>query len=535
MKKASIGLYVQMGTGVQTISTLKSFLDIGVKLGYEKLYLGIGESFKVKNQPYYSYMRGRYEMAELKELNEYAKANGVEIIPAIQTLGHCHTIPCYSHYGPIIDHHDVLLIDEEKTYEFLEDIISTISDIFGKCRLMIGGDEAHLLGAGKYYDKHGPYDRTEIFVRHLKRVIGIATKYDIACEMWSDMLFKLETMNNYSEDHGFVASNSLLNVLPKNLTISHWTYGINDEDNLRRILREHKRLTPNVMLAGGFNKWHGHSPNNTISIKANKILLSAANKEEIEEVIFTMWEDNGGEASIFSILPAMFEAAIENGNISREEAEKLFVETTGMTKDEYMIADYLDYPYFQEIKEIANCSFYYLYADPLLAIFHSMVTENIDKAFADYAAKVAKVKKGRFAYIFDVYEKLALVLEKKAKMGVNIKNAYKANDKETLRKIATEDIPEVVKRLDVFFKAFDIRWKKENMPGGFEIHCARIGAARYRMLYVAEVLLDYCDGKLEVIRDLEDETLPFTYVEGAKEDTYALMCWNNIFTAGINW
>ena len=54
MKKASIGLYVQMGSGVQTISTLKSFLDIGVKLGYEKLYLGIGESFKVKNQPYYS-------------------------------------------------------------------------------------------------------------------------------------------------------------------------------------------------------------------------------------------------------------------------------------------------------------------------------------------------------------------------------------------------------------------------------------------------------------------------------------------------
>jgi spoIIIJ-associated protein len=35
--------------------------------------------------------------------------------------------------------------------------------------------------------------------------------------------------------------------------------------------------------------------------------------------------------------------------------------------------------------------------------------------------------------------------------------------------------------------------------------------------------------------NLEDETLPFTYVQGAKEDTYALMCWNNIFTAGINW
>ena len=54
MKKASIGVYIQMGTGVQTVSTLKEFIDIGVKLGYEKLYLGIGENFKVKNQPYLS-------------------------------------------------------------------------------------------------------------------------------------------------------------------------------------------------------------------------------------------------------------------------------------------------------------------------------------------------------------------------------------------------------------------------------------------------------------------------------------------------
>lgn len=535
MKKPSIGMYIQMGAGVQTVKTLKEFIDLGVKLGYEKLYLGIGENFKVKNQPYLSYMRGRYEMNELKEINEYAKVNGVELIPAIQTLGHFHTIPCYSHYKPIIDHHDVLLIDEEKTYEFLEDIISTIYDIFGKCRLMIGGDEAHLLGSGKYYDKHGNYDRTEIFIRHLRRVVDIATKYDITCEMWSDMFFKLETMENYNEEGGFVTPASLLSVLPETLTIAHWTYSINNEENLRRILREHKRITPNVMLAGGFIKWHGHSPNNTTSIKANKVLLSAANKEGIDKVVFTMWEDNGGEASVFSILPAMFEAAIENGNIEREAAEKLFVETTGMTMDEFMIADYLDYPYFQEIKSVANCSFYYLYADPLLAMFNSMVTENVDKAFADYAKKVAAVKKGKFAYIFDVYEKLALVLEKKAKLGVNIKNAYKANDKETLRKIATEDIPEAVKRLDVFFKAFDFRWKQENMPGGFEIHCGRIGAARYRMLYVADVLLDYCDGKTDCIRDLEDETLPFTYVEGAKEDTYALMCWNNIFTAGINW
>lgn len=534
MKNASMGVYVQMGDGVQTVSTLKDYIDICEKLGYKRLYLGIGENFKVKNQPYLSYMRGRYDMEELREINLYANAHGMEVVPAIQTLGHFHTIPCYSHYKPIIDHHEVLLIGEEKTYEFLEDIISTISDIFGKCRLMIGGDEAHLLGAGKYYDKHGNYNRTQIFIEHLKRVVEIATKYGIACEMWSDMFFKLESMNNYSSEN-MITSESLLDCLPDNLTIVHWTYGVNDEENLCRILREHKRMTDHVALAGGFYKWIGFSPKNTYSIRANKVLLSAAKKENIPEVIFTMWEDNGSEASLFSILPAMFEAAIDNGNITREKANVLFYEITGMSQEDFLIADYLDFPYFQKIERPANCSFYYLYADPLLSIFHSMVTEDVDKAFADYAEKVARVKRGKYEYIFDVLEKLALVLEKKAKLGVNIKNAYKANDLGTLRKIANEDIPEIIKRLDVFFKAFDIRWKKENMPGGFEIHCARIGALRFRLQYVSKYLLDYCNGDIDNIRDLEDETLPFTYMEGAREDNYVLMCWNNIITAGINW
>ena len=127
------------------------------------------------------------------------------------------------------------------------------------------------------------------------------------------------------------------------------------------------------------------------------------------------------------------------------------------------------------------------------------------------------------------------MLEYKAKLGVDIKRYYHAQDKKALRDIAEKVIPKTIRRLDAFFKAFDERWKRENMPGGFEVHCARIGALRFRLQYVAEYLLDYLDGKVEDIRDLNDETLPFTYEANAKEDTYSLMCWNNIITAGINW
>ena len=534
MNKISLAAYVQFGTGVQTVKTLKKFIDIISLLEYRTLYLGIGENFKVKNQPYLSYMRGRYEASELKEIACYAKEKGIETIPAIQTLGHFHTIPCYSHYKPIIDHHDVLLIDEEATYAFLEDIISTCADIFGKGRLMIGGDEAHLLGSGKYYDKHGNCNRMEIFIRHCQRVAGIAAKYGLSCEMWSDMFFKLNGMENY-ESGRFKTPQELLSAFPKDITIVHWSYGdLNVEEHVR-VLKEHKLITPRVKVAGAFCKYLGFAPNNTYSIKANKNLLAACGEENIPEVIFTMWEDNGGEASIFSVLPSLFEAAVGNGNVTEKSADEIFLELTGMKREEFLLIDYLNYPYFQKIERPANCSFYYLYADPFIAIFNSMVTDRIGEAFADYAERIEKHRGGNFGYIFEVNYRLALVLEKKAKLGVDIKKYYRKKDVAALKNIAENVIPEIIERLDAFFSAFDKRWKEENMPGGFEVHCARIGALKFRLQYAAGYLLDYCEGRIDEIRDLEDETLTFTYENEAREDIYALMCWNNIITAGVNW
>ena len=173
--------------------------------------------------------------------------------------------------------------------------------------------------------------------------------------------------------------------------------------------------------------------------------------------------------------------------------------------------------------------------DPFLATFHSLVSEGLSDAYARYAESVKKSQKGQFSYLFETYFALAKVLELKARLGVEIKNAYQVDDKEKLHTITTEIIPKLIKRIDVFFSAFEKQWHIENSSMGFEIHCARIGALRFRLNYVAEVLQKYCDGKLAHIAELEEETLKFAYAEGAKEDNYQLMCWNSIFTQGINW
>jgi hypothetical protein len=127
------------------------------------------------------------------------------------------------------------------------------------------------------------------------------------------------------------------------------------------------------------------------------------------------------------------------------------------------------------------------------------------------------------------------VLEDKASLGVEIKDAYTIGNRDKLYDIATKTIPQLLENIDVFFTAFEKQWHMENSSIGFEIHCTRIGALRFRVQYVANVLLRYCERKIDRIEELEEETLPFAYMEGATADNYQLMCWNNIITSGINW
>ena len=416
MSELSLGTYIQAGACLPNIDTLKKFVDVISSLGYKRLYLGIGENFYVKKQPYLAYMLGRYTAEDIRVVDAYAKEAGVELIPAIQTLAHFHTIPCYAHYKPMMDHGHVLLADNEKTYEFLNDIFEEISGAFSTKRIMIGMDEAHMLGAGRYYDLHGHVNRAQILLNHLRKVIAIAGQYQFSCEMWSDMFFKLQSMENYS-DENMIAPKELLGELPDDLRIVHWNYGALEVENHRRVLREHKKMTENVSMTGGLYKWVGFAPNNTYSIKANRNLIEAVKAEEITELNFAMWSDNGGEASLFSILPSLFDAAIYAGSVEKEWALRTFETLTGMCIEDFQTADYLNYPYFQQIEKVGNSCFYYLYADPLLSTFHSMVSEGLPTAYANYAERVKTCQKGQFGYLFETYFALAKVLEIKATLG----------------------------------------------------------------------------------------------------------------------
>ena len=72
--------------------TVFRWIDITSQMGYDTLMLYTEDTYTMEGHPYFGYLRGRYSREEIKEMDDYAAAKGMELIPCIQTLAHLRSI-----------------------------------------------------------------------------------------------------------------------------------------------------------------------------------------------------------------------------------------------------------------------------------------------------------------------------------------------------------------------------------------------------------------------------------------------------------
>ena len=65
---------------------------------------------------------------------------GIELVPCIQTLAHLATTLRWGYADGMKDTGDILLIDEEKTYEFIEEMIKTSRECYKTDKIHNGMD-----------------------------------------------------------------------------------------------------------------------------------------------------------------------------------------------------------------------------------------------------------------------------------------------------------------------------------------------------------------------------------------------------------
>ena len=181
---------------VLNISSLKRLINLLHKCSYNALMLYTEETYEIEGEPYFGHLRGRYSKEEIKEIVAYADKFGIEVIPCIQVLAHLNQMFKWPAYQVIHDFDDVLLVNEQKTYDLIEKMIKNISECFKSKIIHLGMDEAAGLGLGNSFKRDGSIDRKKLFLDHLEKVLKICQKYQLSPLMWSDMIFNTRFNNN---------------------------------------------------------------------------------------------------------------------------------------------------------------------------------------------------------------------------------------------------------------------------------------------------------------------------------------------------
>ena len=510
----TLGLMIDMSrNAVMRPDAVKQYMGYMKKMGYNTLFLYMEDTYEVDGEPYFGYMRGRYTKEEMKALDAYGASLGIEVIPCIQTLAH---LSEYLRWGKTpVDKDDVLLVGDERTYELIDHMFATLSECFRTRRIHIGMDEAHSLGRGEYLNRNG-YEPTHVILqKHLSRVLEIAKKYDYTPMIWTDMFFRPWNNNIYHIPRCKMPK-EYVDALPDGVIPVYWNYYRTTFEDYDGMFYNHRQLSKDFWFAGGAWTWMGYMPHNDYTLKTMLPAFEAVKAHRVRNVMLTLWGDDGGECSRYAVLPSLFYLSeVAKGNTDEAKIKAKFRRMFGIEYDDFMLLDRLDHicGNGEGAHKHCNPSKYALVSDTFYGFLDYSIEPNAAHRFGPLSEELARVAKKtrRFRALFSTASKLASVLAIKYDLGLRVRAAYDAGDKAALSKLANEDYPEAIRRLNAFARTFEDAWTKENKPAGLEVLHLRHAAVRERLLYAKKTILSYVHGKIASIEELDEGILRPTH------------------------
>ena len=511
MTKKKFGALVCCASnGVMKPSVVKKLVDILEKIGYNLLELCIDDLYQIDGEPFFGYMRGGYTHDEIKDMDAYAQAHGVELVPCIQTLSHLDNLVKLPVYADIVDIDNILLVDETKTYELIDKMFASLAADFTTRNVNIGFDEAQHVGLGKYLDKHGYVDRHKLLLRHLNKVVEIAAKYGFKVHMWSDMFYRLSNHGEYSVSNPVLPQDVIDNV--PDVELCYWDYYNTDEKMYDVMMTSHERFGKPLWFTCAAWTSQGFAPLNHYALKTIAPAMKQVAKHGINNVLVALWGDNGHDCSYFAALPVLYAAKqYAEGNFDENAIRQGFDKLFGVSYDDFMLldapnvtADNADYS-----KPYSSCKAL-LFNDPFLGWKDSAIVNTSLPDYLHIAEKLTSAgeRNKQYKYLFDNMAALCNMLALKATLGVDTRRAYRENDHKELLKLRKRYI-ETAKTVHNFKRTLQKVWFADNKPFGWEIHEIRLGGLASRLEDCAARIQDYLQGKVNDIPELDIDVLPY--------------------------
>jgi len=418
-------------------------------------------------------------------------------------------------YGGISDYEACLLVNEEKTYEFIRRVITSATRPFRTKRVHIGMDEAFRLGRGKYLDKNGFVPTYKIMRDHLAHVTEILRELELEPMMWSDMFFNGPDGSWYYND--MPVSQEAIDAVPEGMRLVYWDYYHNNSDEFYLKYIDKHRNFGEPIFAGGIWTWNGYGANWARTFNSTTYALSACKQRGIREVFATVWGDNDTECNVNATLLGLALFAEHNycaETPDNEVIKQRFEYICKANYDDFMMMHKMDYITDDEAENLKtrNPSKVLMFQDILCGLYDKNIEgQPYDKHYAELAQYYDNARKrgGILDFMMDLNYNVCNTLALKAEMGLRITKAYKSGNKAELKNIMENDLPELRRRMNALCESHRISWLKTYKPLGFETFDARYGAAVNRINSAIVVIGMYLDGELETIAELDEPRLGF--------------------------
>ena len=292
-KRLGIMLDVSRGM-VMKVEHLKKWFRRLALCGYNVVMLYTEDIYQLPDEPYFGRFRGAYSAEEIRELDSYAKILGIELVGCIQTLGHMEQVLRWKTvYRAVSDTSQELLAEEEKTYDLIRKMIRFWSENLSSRRIHIGMDETQDLGRGKYLNLNGYEDPFVIFNRHLRRVNEICREAGLSPMIWSDMYFRFGNPDHQYYEWEKPLSKEVMDQVPENIDLVYWDYYHTRQEVYENMIKRHREQGFEPIVASGLWTWPTLWYDHPHSIQTGPPCISACRKENVQELVFTMWGDDG--------------------------------------------------------------------------------------------------------------------------------------------------------------------------------------------------------------------------------------------------
>jgi hypothetical protein len=260
------GILIDISRGkVPTLETLRALVDLCVRLKLNTLMLYTEHTFRFRRHPDIGADAWPLDAATIRDLDAYAAARHVELIPTLQSLGHMHHIlklPRYRHLAES-DRLWSLSPSEPGTYQLLRDLYDEYLPNF----------RSRLFNAN--CDEPVDLDDTKSYLEHIERVRELALAHGKRTMIWGDVVQK---------------NPERISQLDRDLVLLDWWYEAKHDYDRVRFFSEHGI---EFLVCPGTSSWNTLFPRLKNSIANISGYAAAGKRHGAWGLVNTDWGDGG--------------------------------------------------------------------------------------------------------------------------------------------------------------------------------------------------------------------------------------------------